>query len=45
MNSKFRLIPEQPAIDSNFRLIGENFIPKQNIDFYIQDEFIQTISN
>ena len=42
-DSKFRLIPEQPSRDSNFRLVGENFIPKQNIDFYIQDEFIQTI--
>ena len=42
-DSRFRLIPEQPSTDSNFRLVGENFIPKQNVDFYIQDEFIQTI--
>jgi len=42
-NSRFRLIPEQPSADSNFRLIGENFIPKQNIDFYIQDDFIDNV--
>jgi hypothetical protein len=42
-DSRFRLIPEQPNADSNFRLIGENFVPKQNVDFYIQDELIETI--
>ena len=42
-NSRFRLIPEQPSADSNFRLIGENFVPKQNIDFYIQDDFVDNV--
>ena len=42
-NSRFRLIPEQPNADSNFRLIGENFVPKQNMDFYIQDDFIDKV--
>jgi len=42
-DSRFRLIPEQPSADSSFRLIGDNFIPKQNIDFYIQDEFIDKV--
>ena len=28
-DSRFRLIPEQPSADSSFRLIGDNFIPKQ----------------
>jgi len=42
-DSRFRLIPEQPNVDSSFRLIGENFVPKQNVDFYIQDEYIETV--
>ena len=42
-NSRFRLIPEQPSANSNFRLIGENFVPKQNLDFYIQDDFIGNV--
>ena len=42
-DSRFRLIPEQPTTDSSFRLVGENFIPEQNVDFYIQDEFINTV--
>jgi hypothetical protein len=42
-NSIFRLIPEQPSSDSDFRLVGENFIPEQDLDFYIQDEFVRTV--
>ena len=41
-DSVFRLIPEQPNINSDFRVLGQNFIPQQNIDFYIQDEFVDT---
>jgi len=41
-DSVFRLIPEQPNINSDFRVLGENFIPQQNVDFYIQDEFVDT---
>ena len=42
-NSVFRLIPEQPSWDSYFRRAGEDFIPEQNLDFYIQDEFVKTV--
>ncbi len=42
-DSRFRLIPEQPSADASFRLLGENFIPQQNVDFYIQDQFVDTI--
>ena len=41
-DSVFRLIPEQPNVNSDFRVLGENFIPQQNIDFYIQDDFVDT---
>ena len=42
-NSVFRLIPEKPSIGSDFRIIGENFIPNQNIDFYIADQLVKSI--
>ena len=42
-DSVFRLIPEQPNVNSDFRILGEKFIPQQNIDFYIQDDFVDTI--
>ena len=32
-NSVFRFIPERPSIGSDFRIIGQNFIPNQNIEF------------
>ena len=42
-NSNFRFIPEQPSANSDFRVVGENFIPNQSLDFYIGDEFQKTI--
>ena len=42
-NSVFRFIPEKPSIGSDFRIIGENFIPNQNIEFYIGDQMIKLI--
>ena len=38
-NSIFRFIPDKPSSDSNFRVIGENFVPQQSLDFYIQNNF------
>jgi len=42
-NSVFRFIPERPSIGADFRIIGENFIPNQNIEFYIADQIIKVI--
>jgi hypothetical protein len=42
-DSTFRFIPERPSSDSDFRVIGENFVPDQSLDFYIGDDFDQTI--
>ena len=42
--SRFRLIPEQPTVNSDIRVVGENFIPRQKLDFYIQDELKDTIN-
>ena len=42
-NSIFRFIPEKPASDSSFRVIGENFVPNQEMDFYIGNELEKTI--
>ena len=42
-NSSFRFIPEKPASNSNFRVIGENFVPNQSIDFYISDELQKSV--
>ena len=42
-NSNFRFIPEKPSSNSDFRIVGENFVPNQNLDFYIGDELKKTI--
>jgi len=42
-DSTFRFIPEKPSSDSDFRVIGENFVPGQSLDFYIGNDFDQTI--
>ena len=42
-NSVFRLIPEQPSSNSDFRVIGENFVPNKSLDFYIQNDFKHTV--
>ena len=42
-NSIFRFVPEKPASNSNFRVIGENFVPNQALDFYIGNELEQSV--
>ena len=42
-NSAFRFIPEKPAVGSDFRIIGENFIPNQNVELYIANQLIKSI--
>ena len=42
-NSNFRFIPEKPASNSNFRVVGENFVPNQSLDFYIANELKESI--
>jgi len=41
--SSFRFIPERPASNSDFRVIGENFVPNQVMDFYIGDKLQKSI--
>ena len=42
-NSNFRFIPEKPASNSDFRVVGEEFVPNQSLDFYIENEFKESI--
>ena len=42
-NSNFRFIPEKPASNSDFRVVGEEFIPNQTLDFYISDKLQKSI--
>ena len=42
-DSTFRFIPEKPTIGSTFRIVGENFIPNQNVEFYIGEMMIKSI--
>ena len=42
--STFRFIPEKPTANSNFRVIGENFVPNQSLDFYIAERLDRTIN-
>ena len=42
-NSLFRFIPEKPSVGSDFRIIGENFIPNQIVDLYISNQIIKSI--
>ena len=41
--SSFRFIPEKPTSNSDFRVIGENFVPNQFVDFYIGDKLEKTV--
>ena len=43
--STFRFIPEKPSSDSDFRVVGENFVPNQSLDFYISDTLNQVITS
>ena len=42
-SSNFRFIPERPASNSDFRVVGEEFVPNQSLDFYIGNELQQSI--
>jgi len=42
-NSNFRFIPEKPASNSNFRVVGEDFVPNQSLDFYIANELQKSV--
>jgi len=42
-NSNFRFIPEKPASDSYFRVVGEDFVPNQSLDFYIANELHKSV--
>ena len=42
-NSVFRFIPEKPSVGSDFRIIGENFIPNENVEFYIANQLVRSI--
>ncbi|MEK6877084.1 MAG: hypothetical protein AABZ49_00460, partial [Thermoproteota archaeon] len=35
--STFKIIPDTPRAGSTLRVIGENFAPKEKLDFYIND--------
>ena len=43
-NSYFKFIPEKPSVGSDFRIIGESFIPNQNIKLYIANQMVKTIN-
>ncbi|HSB57363.1 MAG TPA: hypothetical protein VLD38_06110 [Nitrosopumilaceae archaeon] len=36
-SSTFKIIPDTPHVGSTLRIIGESFVPNQNLDFYIND--------
>ena len=42
-NSNFRFIPEKPASNSDFRVVGEEFVPNQSLDFYISNELQKSV--
>ena len=41
--SNFRFIPEKPSSNSNFRVVGDNFIPNESLNFYIENELVKSI--
>ena len=42
-DSTFRFIPEHPSSNTDFRVVGEKFVPGQSLDFYIQNDFTQKV--
>ncbi len=42
-NSNFRFIPEKPASGSDFRVVGEDFVPNQSLEFYISNELQNSV--
>ena len=43
-DSIFRFIPEKPTSNSDFRIVGENFVPNQSLDFYIGNTLKQVVN-
>ena len=43
-DSTFRLIPTKLSPGSDFRVIGNNFVPNQSLNFYINEKFTNTFS-
>ena len=43
--SIFRFIPDKPTSNSYFRIVGEEFVPNQDFDFYIGDKLIESINS
>ena len=41
----FKIIPDTPRVGSDLRIIGENFPPKTDLDFYINDLKIESFSS
>jgi hypothetical protein len=41
----FKIIPDTPRVGSDLRIIGENFPPKIDLDFYINDLKIESFSS
>tara|TARA_B100000029_G_scaffold403663_1_gene403497 strand:- start:179 stop:2299 length:2121 start_codon:yes stop_codon:yes gene_type:complete len=42
--SNFRFIPEKPSSNSEFRVVGEKFVPNQTLDFYINNELKKSVT-
>ena len=43
-DSSFRFIPDKPSIGSDFRIIGENFVPNESVKLYISNLMIKSIT-
>ena len=42
-DSSFRFIPDKPSVGSDFRIIGQNFVPNQSVTLYIANQMIKSI--
>jgi len=42
-DSSFRFIPDKPTVGSDFRIIGQNFVPNQSVTLYIANQMIKSI--
>ncbi|MGI0041515.1 MAG: biofilm-associated protein, partial [Nitrosopumilaceae archaeon] len=41
-DSAFRMIPSTPSVGSSLRVIGEHFVPREKLDFYIDNNKIDS---
>ena len=44
-DSSFKLIPDKLSVGSDFRVLGNNFVPNQTLNFYINDKIAKTFSS